>query len=94
MPPFGPIHRRKLIRELKKLGFSGPFAGGKHEFMIREVDQLRLFVLIHTKAKLADHCFGKFYMKLEFPGQNGNASNRIVPRIGKIYRPISKHVIL
>jgi len=43
MPPFGPIHRRELIRGLKKLGFSGPFAGGKHEFMVREADQLRLF---------------------------------------------------
>ena len=53
MPPFGPIHRRELIRGLKKLGFSGPFAGGKHEFMIREVDQLRLFVPNPHKGEIS-----------------------------------------
>jgi len=34
MPPFGPIKRGKLIQCLKKSGFSGPFAGGKHQFMV------------------------------------------------------------
>jgi predicted RNA binding protein YcfA (HicA-like mRNA interferase family) len=35
VPPFGPIKRRDLIAGLRKLGFDGPFAGGKHEFLIR-----------------------------------------------------------
>lgn len=35
MPPFGPIKRRDLIAALKKLGFSGPHPGGKHENMQR-----------------------------------------------------------
>ncbi len=35
MPPFGPIKRRDLIACLRRAGFSGPFAGGKHEFMQR-----------------------------------------------------------
>ena len=35
MPHFGPIKRRELIACLRRLGFSGPFAGGKHEFMQR-----------------------------------------------------------
>ena len=35
MPSFGPIKRRDLIAALGKLGFSGPFSGGKHEFMTR-----------------------------------------------------------
>ncbi len=35
MPPFGPIKRRDLVRHLRTLGFSGPFAGGSHEFMMR-----------------------------------------------------------
>ena len=35
MPAFGPIKRRDLIAAFRKLGFSGPFAGGKHEFLIR-----------------------------------------------------------
>lgn len=35
MPPFGPIRRRELIAALRRLGFQGPFSGGKHEFMQR-----------------------------------------------------------
>jgi predicted RNA binding protein YcfA (HicA-like mRNA interferase family) len=33
MPHFGPIKRRQLIACLRRLGFSGPYAGGRHEFM-------------------------------------------------------------
>ncbi len=35
MPPLGPIGRKDLIFYLKQLGFEGPFAGRKHQFMIR-----------------------------------------------------------
>ncbi|MDF1522768.1 MAG: type II toxin-antitoxin system HicA family toxin [Trueperaceae bacterium] len=35
MPPFGPIARRDLVRALQALGFTGPYAGGRHHFMIR-----------------------------------------------------------
>lgn len=35
MPHFGPIKRRELIACLRRLGFSGPYAGGKHEFLQR-----------------------------------------------------------
>jgi predicted RNA binding protein YcfA (HicA-like mRNA interferase family) len=35
MPRFGPIKRRDMIGHLKRLGFSGPFSGGKHQFMIK-----------------------------------------------------------
>ena len=35
MPVFGPISRRELIQCLRRLGFAGPFSGGKHQFMIR-----------------------------------------------------------
>ena len=35
MPPLGPLSRKDLIRYLKQLGFSGPFSGGKHQFMIQ-----------------------------------------------------------
>lgn len=35
MPSIGPIKRRDLIAALKKLGFTGPFPGGKHEYMAR-----------------------------------------------------------
>jgi predicted RNA binding protein YcfA (HicA-like mRNA interferase family) len=36
MPGFGPTKRQDLVRNLKKLGFVGPFSGGKHQFMYRE----------------------------------------------------------
>lgn len=35
MPRFGPIKRRDLIAALRRLGWSGPFSGDKHEFMVR-----------------------------------------------------------
>ena len=35
MPLWGPIKRRDLVAALKRLGFSGPFSGGKHQFMVR-----------------------------------------------------------
>jgi hypothetical protein len=42
MPSFGPISRKDLIYYLKKLGFAGPYSGGKHQLMIRGDITLRL----------------------------------------------------
>jgi predicted RNA binding protein YcfA (HicA-like mRNA interferase family) len=42
MPSFGPIKRADLIRALRDAGFAGPYAGGKHQFMVR--DELRLVI--------------------------------------------------
>ena len=42
MPPFGPIKRKDLIRHLKQIGFEGPYSGGKHQFMIRGNDTVRV----------------------------------------------------
>ena len=35
MPAFGPVKRDVLIRCLRKLGFDGPYSGGKHPFMVK-----------------------------------------------------------
>ncbi len=35
MPRFGPIKRRELIANLRRFGYTGPYSGGKHEFMQR-----------------------------------------------------------
>jgi predicted RNA binding protein YcfA (HicA-like mRNA interferase family) len=35
MPVFGPTKRTELVRNLKRLGFAGPYSGGKHQFMYR-----------------------------------------------------------
>ena len=42
MPRFGPIKRKDLIRFLKRLGFTGPVSGGKHQFMVRADVTLRV----------------------------------------------------
>ncbi len=40
MPPFGPTSRAELIRVLILLGFSGPYSGGKHQFMVKNTLKL------------------------------------------------------
>ncbi len=35
MPAFGPTPRRDLIRRLLKMGFKGPYSGGKHQFVLK-----------------------------------------------------------
>ncbi len=42
MPKLGPIKRRDLIAYLRQLGFEGPVAGGKHEYMQRGANRLRI----------------------------------------------------
>ena len=42
MPRLGVIKRKDLIGYLKLLGFSGPYSGGKHQFMIKENLTLRI----------------------------------------------------
>jgi len=36
MPAFGPVSRKKLVHCLRKMGFEGPYSGGKHQFMIKK----------------------------------------------------------
>ena len=35
MPRVGPVRRKSLVAYLKLLGFSGPYSGGKHQFMLK-----------------------------------------------------------
>ena len=42
MTRIGPVSRRELIQRLRRLGFEGPFTGGRHEFMTR--GRVRLIV--------------------------------------------------
>lgn len=37
-----PVSRRELIRRLRKLGFEGPFSGGRHSFMKKGQLKLRI----------------------------------------------------
>ena len=42
MPRLGPIGREDLIFYLKRLGFEGPYSGGKHPFMVRGNSRLAI----------------------------------------------------
>lgn len=42
MPRVVPITRREFIRRLRLLGFEGPYSGGKHDFMRRPSDSVKL----------------------------------------------------
>ena len=35
-----PVSRRELIQRLTQLGFDGPYAGGRHMFMLRREQRL------------------------------------------------------
>jgi predicted RNA binding protein YcfA (HicA-like mRNA interferase family) len=37
-----PISRKELIRKFRTLGFSGPFSGGKHQFMTKGHHKIRI----------------------------------------------------
>ena len=37
-----PVSRRELVRRLLRLGFDGPYAGGRHEFVVRHDRRLIL----------------------------------------------------
>jgi len=36
------ISRKELIRKFRALGYSGPFSGGKHQFMIKGRQKIRI----------------------------------------------------
>ena len=42
MPAFAPVKRNNLVKGLKQAGFEGPYAGGKHEFLVK--GELRLIL--------------------------------------------------
>lgn len=41
-PALRPLSRRDLVRRLRALGFEGPFAGAKHQFMVRGDRSIRI----------------------------------------------------
>jgi predicted RNA binding protein YcfA (HicA-like mRNA interferase family) len=35
MPAWGRVRRRELVAAFRRIGFIGPYSGGRHEFMVR-----------------------------------------------------------
>jgi len=42
MTKIGPLSFSELVTRLKSLGFNGPYAGGKHLFMLKDALRLTL----------------------------------------------------
>lgn len=42
MSQWTPCKRRDFIRNLRKLGFDGPFIGAKHQFMVYEQHRIAI----------------------------------------------------
>ena len=36
------ISRKELIRKFRALGYTGPFSGGKHQFMVKGKQKIRI----------------------------------------------------
>jgi predicted RNA binding protein YcfA (HicA-like mRNA interferase family) len=47
MPKLSPLNRAQIIRKLRKLGFEGPIAGGRHSRMIHPERKLVIAIPIH-----------------------------------------------
>jgi predicted RNA binding protein YcfA (HicA-like mRNA interferase family) len=37
-----PVSRKELIRKFRSFGFTGPYSGGKHQFMVKEELKVRV----------------------------------------------------
>lgn len=57
MASFGPIKRRELVSCLRRLGFDGPYAGGKHQFMSK--GELSLIVPNPHRGDIGPKLLGK-----------------------------------
>ena len=57
MPELRSIKRNDLINYLRKLGFTGPYSGGKHQFMIK--DNLRLTIPNPHQSDIGINLLGK-----------------------------------
>ncbi len=57
MPERKAIMRNDLINYLRKLGFNGPYSGGKHQFMIK--DKLRLTLPNPHQGDIGINLLGK-----------------------------------
>jgi predicted RNA binding protein YcfA (HicA-like mRNA interferase family) len=47
MPKLRPENPQNMVRKLRKLGFDGPYGGGKHVFMRHPQMGLKISVPIH-----------------------------------------------
>jgi hypothetical protein len=72
MAKLRPIKRKDLISSLRQLDFTGPYAGGKHEYCSVVDSKYVSLILIRVILASHWHCSNAFLMKQMFPCRNGN----------------------
>ena len=63
-----PLSRKRLIKKLKKLGFVGPYSGGKHQFMER--GELKIFIPNPHHGDLGSRLISLIIKELEIPSRD------------------------
>ncbi len=66
-----PLTRKELIRKFRTLGYSGPFSGGKHQFMSQE----KFAFQIHILVTLTSASLEKLSVRQVFPQTIGKKHN-------------------
>jgi hypothetical protein len=51
-----PISRKELIRKFRSLGFTGPYSGGRHQFMVKGELKVRV-PNPHQASEISDSLF-------------------------------------
>lgn len=67
-----PVSRSELVKRLKKLGFDGPYSGGKHQFMIK--NNLRLTIPNPHKGDIGVDLLSRILKQAEIKISDWNAS--------------------
>ena len=70
------ITRRELIRKFRKLGFSGPASGGRHQFMILGALKVRIQIRTGVAALMVRWCV-RSCAKQELPFVSGKEPDRV-----------------
>ncbi len=71
MPRLGPIRRGDLVHYLRIAGFTGPYIGGKHQFMIKSV--IRLRIPSPHQVTSAWTCLFGFFVRQASTGKRGRS---------------------
>ena len=64
-----PISHKELVRKLRKLGFDGPYSGGKHLFMIK--GNLTLTIPNPHGKDISVELLKRILKILKYQGMNG-----------------------
>ena len=67
-----PISWRKLVKKLQKLGFDGPFSGGRHLFMVRGT--LKLHIPNPHRGDVSKYLLAEILRQADISHDQWNAS--------------------